>query len=91
MMNADRPSPCDIRSARHKTGFTMEEAGAIVFVSRKTWLSWERDVGHPDHRDMHPAIAQLFALKVGLVKLEDVAPLASVLKERLARLERKWD
>lgn len=89
-MKVDCPSPVDIRSARHKTGFTMEEAGAIVFVSRKTWLSWERDVGHPDHRDMHPAYAQLFALKVGLIKLEDVAPLVSVIEERRERLNRKW-
>jgi len=65
-------SPVDVRSARMKAGFTMEEAGAFVFVSRKTWLSWEREPDHPDHRNMHPAFAELFALKTGLKPLPEI-------------------
>lgn len=88
---SDCPSPCDVRSARHKTGLTMEEAGAVVFVSRRVWLAWETDRGRDGHRDMPPAYAQLFALKTGLTTLDEIAPIAVSIEERRKRLERKWD
>lgn len=69
MAHPQSPKPWDIRTARHKTGLTMEEAGALVFSSRSTWLSWERNPDHPDNAAMHPAFAELFALKVGLKDL----------------------
>ena len=69
MAHPQAPKPWDIRTARHKTGLTMEEAAFLVFSARSTWLSWERDPCHPDHSSMHPAFAELFALKVGLKPL----------------------
>lgn len=69
MAHPQSPKPWDIRTARHKTGLTMEEAALLVFHPRSTWLSWERDPWHPDHSAMHPAFAELFALKVGLKDL----------------------
>jgi DNA-binding XRE family transcriptional regulator len=69
MAHPKSPKPWDVRTARHKTGLTMEEAGALVYVSRTTWLAWERDLDHADHIDMPPAHAELFALKVGLKEL----------------------
>lgn len=69
MAHPQSPKPWDVRTARHQTGLTMEEAGALVFSARSTWLSWERDPWHPDHVSMHPAFAELFALKVGLKPL----------------------
>lgn len=74
--------PWDVRSARHKTGLTMEEAGNMVYVSRATWLAWERNPDHPDHKVMHPAFAELFSLKSGLISLGSVSPQA----ERLLKM-----
>ena len=73
-------SPCDVRSARKKSGFTMEEAAAFVFVSRRTWESWEKETDHYDYRKMHPAFAELFALKTGLKPLPEI----------LTKLKEKW-
>ena len=66
--------PWDVRSARHKTGLTMQEAADLVFVSRLTWLAWERNPDHPQYRKIHPAHAELFALKTGLKTLEEANP-----------------
>lgn len=66
------PAPWDVRTARHNTGLTMDEAGAAVYVDRHTWLAWERDYDHKDHQPMHPAFAELFALKTGLTELPPI-------------------
>lgn len=63
------PAPWDIRSARHRTGLTMEEAAELVYKNREWWLKCERNPDHPEHLSMHPAYAELFALKTGLKKL----------------------
>ena len=69
MANPLSPPPWDVRSARHRTGLTMQEAGELVYESREWWLRRERDHGHPDYIWMHPAFAELFALKTGLKEL----------------------
>jgi hypothetical protein len=74
MEGVEYPSPYDIRTARHRTGLTMKEAAELVFVTRDVWLNWERNTDHSMHVDMHPAFSQLFALKVGFVKIEDICP-----------------
>ena len=74
------PKPWDVRSARHKTGFTMQEAADLVYVSRAKWLAWERNPDHKDYRPMPPAYAELFALKSGLVKIEDICPILGKIK-----------
>ena len=68
------PAPWDVRSARHRTGLTMQEAGALVFVGSTDWFAFECDPDHPRHRKMHPALAQLFALKTGLLQIDDICP-----------------
>ena len=78
----ESPSPWDVRTARHNTGMTMAEAGRLVFVSRDVWLSWERDPDHSGHVKMPPAYAQLFALKTGMLKVEDICPHLSILNEQ---------
>ena len=50
----------------------MQEAADLVFVSRQTWLAWERNPDHPQHREMHPAFGELFALKTGLKPLPEI-------------------
>ncbi len=67
-----RAAPWDVRSARHKTGLTMKEAAELVYVSRDTWLRWERNPEHPEHGKMHPAFAELFALKTGLKDIPEI-------------------
>jgi DNA-binding XRE family transcriptional regulator len=69
MAHPKSPKPWDVRTARHKTGLTMEEAGELVYVGRSTWFSWERNPDYSDYLPMHPAFAELFALKVGLKEL----------------------
>jgi DNA-binding XRE family transcriptional regulator len=68
------PSAADIKAARLKAGYTLPEAADAVYVERKTWLSWEYPEEHVDNRKMHPAFAELFALKSGLIKIEDICP-----------------
>ena len=72
----------DIRSARHITGLTMKEAGDLVFVSRDQWLRWERNTDHYQHARMHPAFAQLFALKAGLVDIRELCPHLDIYHDR---------
>ena len=69
------PAPWDVRTARHKTGFTMQEAADLVYVTRKTWFAWECNPDHVLHKKMHPAYAELFALKTGLTTPEKLCPI----------------
>ena len=75
------PSSYDIRSARHKSGLTMQEAADLVYVSQKTWSCWEKDVGDPHHQLMHPSYAELFALKSGIADIYDMCPHLKRLKD----------
>ena len=75
------PSAVDIRTARHKTGFTLQEAADTVYVSHKTWLCWEKEDGDPAQQRMHPAYAELFALKSGLTDIYDMCPHLKRLKD----------
>lgn len=71
-MKHQSPAPWDVRTARHNTGLTMQEAADLVYVTRSTWLAWERNPNHKDHRKMHPGLAELFALKTGLKPLPEI-------------------
>lgn len=75
------PAPWDVRTARHKTGLTMKESAELVYVTRDTWLRWERNPEHPEHSKMSPAYAELFALKTGLMTIEQLCPHLSKLNE----------
>jgi len=68
------PDPWDVRTARHKTGLSMQEAGDLVYVSRNTWYNWEREKHDPKHKPMHPAYAELFSLKTGLITIDELCP-----------------
>jgi DNA-binding XRE family transcriptional regulator len=76
------PAPWDIRSARKQTGFTMQEAADMVYVTRNTWLCWERNPDHRLYKKMHPAYAELFALKAGLKELPEVVRILNANKEK---------
>ena len=53
------PTPEQIRSARHKAGLTQTKAAKLVYCTLNAWQKWEAG-----DRSMHPAIWELFNLKV---------------------------
>jgi hypothetical protein len=55
----DAPSKTAVRQARKLSGCTMSECAASVYVPTVTWHSWELGKAR-----MHPAIAELFAIKM---------------------------
>lgn len=52
------PTAAAIRAARKRATLTQEEAGALVYVSRRTWQDWELGVAQ-----MHPGLWELFRIK----------------------------
>lgn len=51
---------------RLRFNLTQEQAGEIVFVSRRTWQDWERGVA-----EMHAGLWELFKIKTkGMTPLE---------------------
>lgn len=52
------PTPAAIRAARKRAKLTQEEAGALVYVSRRTWQDWEAGIAQ-----MHAGLWELFTLK----------------------------
>ena len=53
------PDPSDIKAARVAAGLTATEAAALLHTSYRAWKQWE-----DGDRRMHPAIWELFLLKV---------------------------
>ena len=70
----EAPTASEVKQARLKAKLSTKEAGRLIYVSNMTWLKWEFPDSHPKQTLMHPALAELFALKTGLLKIEDVAP-----------------
>lgn len=66
----DHPTPEQIRDARGT--MSMSAAAELVYVSTKTWLQWERPVGHPAHRKMPLAAWWLFGLRAGRVRMSEL-------------------
>ena len=61
------PTPHEIKKARLKSGFSQREAAISVHVATRTWINWEQP--HKEgqtNKYMHPAIAELFAIKSGI-------------------------
>lgn len=55
------PTGEKLRAIRERLGYTQEQAGAVVYVSDRTWRKWELA-----EREMHPAFFELFLLKTGV-------------------------
>jgi hypothetical protein len=49
---------------------TQTEAAALVYVTLRNWQQWESAPGTASHRSMHPAMWELFRLKIGELTLE---------------------
>jgi len=88
-MSLPYPKPWDIRTARMKTGLTLEEAAKVVYVSRVTWFKWESEESYSHHTRMHPAYAELFALKTGLTTVEELCPWVKEMVDRRHRINAK--
>lgn len=58
------PTPAMVRRAREDAGLTLEQAGAMVYTSLRTWQNWEADASSAEHRRMHAATWELFLVKV---------------------------
>lgn len=56
---AANPTPEDIRSERKRAGLTQREAAALIYATQSAWEDWEQG-----RRRMHPALWELFRLKV---------------------------
>ena len=77
----DIASPEDIKAARTYVKLSATEAGRLVYVSRSVWESYEYPESHHLHRVMHPALSELFALKTGLLTIEEANPTLAIIKE----------
>jgi putative transcriptional regulator len=63
------PTPSQIKRAREAAGLTLEQAGALVHTSLRTWQNWETAADEDNHRRMHPATWELFRVKVNAKRL----------------------
>jgi len=57
-------SPDQITKLRNRAGLTQEEAGKVVYVSRRTWQSWETPIEMNNHRAIPIGLLELFCLKL---------------------------
>ena len=53
------PHPEEIRGLREKAGLTQTQAGGLVYASLRAWQDYESGA-----RRMHPAIFELFRIKL---------------------------
>jgi len=61
---AKNPTPGEIYQARNDARLTQKQAGALVYVSERAWRNWESGASILSHRRMHPAIWELFLIKI---------------------------
>ena len=53
------PTPTEIRAAREKASLTQTQAAELIHCTLRGWQEWEAG-----NRRMHPAIWELFQLKL---------------------------
>lgn len=59
-MSYSAPDAATVRHNRLFFGLTQAQAAKLIHVSTVTWQQWEQG-----KRSMHPAFAELFAIKAG--------------------------
>lgn len=67
---ARNPKPAEVRAARDAAGLTQAQAAALVHASVRNWQQWEQEEGSNTRR-MHPALWELFGLKVSRLQMLD--------------------
>lgn len=58
----NNPTPTQIKQSRLEAGLTQKQAAKLVYSTTRTWQNWEST--GPENRKMHPAIYELFIIKV---------------------------
>lgn len=53
------PAPAEIKTAREQAGLTQTQAAQLVHGTMRSWQDWEGG-----KRKMHPAIWELFNIKI---------------------------
>jgi len=72
---AKNPAPEEIRLVREAAGLSQSAAAALVYSSCRAWQQWEASVDDArNHRKMHPAVWELFRLKIMLIARGDTSP-----------------
>lgn len=56
-------SSSKLRQLRQKLNLSREQAAQSVFVTQRTWLSWELDEATENHRNMPEGLLELFCIK----------------------------
>lgn len=52
-----------LRKLRDNLGLSREEASKYIFVTPRTWMSWELDEATDNHRNMPEGLLELFCIK----------------------------
>lgn len=58
------PSPDLIREMRSAAGLSQSSAAKLIGKPLRTWQNWEAPIGATEHRDMDPALFELFLMKL---------------------------
>lgn len=58
------PAPHEIRAARKRASLTQTAAAVLIGKSLGAWQKWESPVGSKNHRQMDPALWELWQLKL---------------------------
>lgn len=56
-------SSSKLRQLRQNLNLSREQAARSVFVTQRTWLSWELDESTDNHRNMPEGLLELFCIK----------------------------
>lgn len=59
------PTPAEIRAARAESGLSQTAAARVIYCTLRGWQEWEAG-----NRRMHPAMWELWRIKVGIAKQE---------------------
>lgn len=60
------PKPEEVKQAREHAGLTQTQAAELIYKGLRTWQGWETPIGEKSHRQMDPALFELFCLKAGI-------------------------
>jgi DNA-binding transcriptional regulator YiaG len=65
-LTTEYPTATEIKNARKQARLTYRESAVLVFVPTQYWKDCESG-----SKRLHPALAQLFALKSGLITVDE--------------------
>lgn len=63
-MTTSNPKPSEVRQARESAGLSQTDAAQLVHSALRSWQQWEAEPENASHRKMHPALWELFNMKI---------------------------